>query len=1059
MNRKRSKCATLVLTALALLFSQARAQVTGGTIQGTATDPSAAAIANVQVSILNVATGVERVAATNSQGFYSAPNLSPGPYQIRASATGFSTEVSENVTLTVGAQVTVNLAMKVGATTEQVEVTASPAGVDLATSALSATVNAREIVELPLNARDWSALATLEPGVSGVRTQPGLAITNTRENRGLGSNLAIGGNRPQQNNYRLDGISINDYANSAPGSVLGVILGVDSVQEFSVVTSNATADYGRSSGGVINSITRSGTNSLHGTAYEFFRNSALDARNFFDGPSVPSFKRNQFGASAGGPIVKDRTFIFGNYEGLRQGLGQTLVNTVLSPNAREGHLVNGNVAVNSSIQTYLGLYPLPNGTITGDSGLFRFVGNQISNQNYVTTKLDHVISGKDSLAGTYLYDNGNTSGPDNFDNTILGATTMRQVATLAETHIFSPTLLNTFRAGFNRAVAEAPQGLKALNPLAADTTLGFYPGQVVGQITVTGLANFQGGVGAIGEFDYHYNSGQLYDDAFATKGAHAMKFGVAWEGIQSNELGSGAQQGNYTFGSIAAFLTNKPTSFKGPVGNSSTIRSIRQHIFGTYFEDDWRAKPNLTVNIGLRYEMSSVPSEAHGRLANLVSLNSVEAHLGSPFFNNPTLRNFEPRIGFSWDPFRTGKTSIRGAFGIFDVLPLPYLFELNTLQSAPFYTQGSASKLPAGSFPTGAVSLLSANNLRYGYIEHDPHRNYVMQWNFNIQREIAKDLTFLVGYVGSRGVHQPFHVEDINTVQPQRAGSVLYQRTLAGYVWPAPAGSGTLLDPLAGQITAVLWQGNSFYHGLNAKLVRRVARGLQVQASYTWSKSIDTSSASITGDTFMNSIINLPFFDTRLTRALSDFDVRHNLVASYTWELPSPPKSMALVHALAGGWQWGGIFQASSGLPLSVGIGGDALGLNSAVTYDFPDRLNTPGCSSAVNPGSIYYIKTSCFAFPTPSTRLGNAGRNILPGPNLYNVDTSLVRNIKLLEKFGAQFRAELFNVLNHTNFSDPIRTNVAIFNQTGAVVPTGGLITSTATSSRQIQFGLKLIW
>jgi hypothetical protein len=1041
----------LVTFALVLLPCKSHAQVTGGTIQGTATDPSGAAIPDVQISIQNLATGVDRAATTNSQGFYSAPNLAPGPYQIRATAPGFSTYVTKDATLTVGAQITANLAMKVGAASEEVEVTGAPPGVDLASSTLSATVNGREIVELPLNARDWSALATLEPGVSAVRSQPGLAITNTRENRGLGNNLSIGGNRPQQNNYRLDGISINDYANSAPGSVLGVVLGVDSVQEFSVITSNATADYGRSSGGVINSITRSGTNVFHGSAYEFFRNSALDARNFFDGASVPAYKRNQFGGSAGGPIVRDRTFIFGNYEGLRQGLGITLVNSVLSPNARLGHLVSGDVIVSPAVKPYLGLYPVPNGVITGDSGLFSFAGNQVSNQDYVTIKVDHVFSAKDSLAGTYLFDNAQTTGPDNFNNTILGATTVRQVATLAETHILNATFLNTFRIGFSRAVAEAPQGLNALNPLAADTSLGFYPGQVVGQITVTGLANFQGGVGAIGEFDYHYNSGQLYDDAFLTKGAHAMKFGVAVEAIQSNELGSGAQQGNYTFGSISAFLTNKPTSFKGPVGDSSTIRSIRQHIVGTYFEDDWRAMPNLTLNVGLRYEMSTVPSEAHGRLTNLVGLGSVQTHLGSPYFNNPTRLNFEPRVGFSWDPFHTGRTSVRGAFGMFDVLPLPYLFELNTLQSAPFYAQGSASKLPAGSFPTGAVSLLSSNNLRYGYVEHNPRRDYVMQWNFNIQRELAKDLTVLVGYVGSRGVHQPFHGEDINTVQPQRGPG--------GYFWPTPVGSGTLLDPLAGQITAVLWQGNSFYHALNAKVVRRASHGLQFQASYTWAKSIDTSSASITGDTFMNSIINLPFFDTKLTRALSDFDVRQNFVGSYVWELPSPSKALGIVHAIAGGWQWGGIFQASSGLPLSVGIGGDPLGLNSAVTFDFPDRLNTPGCSSAVNPGNTHYIKVECFAFPNPSTRLGNAGRNILPGPNLFNLDSSLVRNIKIGERVNVQFRAELFNVLNHTNFSGPVRVNVAIFNQTGAVVPTGGLITTTATTSRQTQFGLKLIW
>ncbi len=1049
MNIRRA--VTLLMIAPVLLSVNAFAQVTGGTIQGTATDPLAAVIPNVRISITNLETGLKREVVSNDRGFYSAPNLPPGHYEIKATAAGFSTELTRDITLTVGAQVTANLAMKVGAATDQIDVSAAPPGVELASSTLSATVDGGQIRELPLNARDWSSLATLEPGVSAVRTQPGLAITNTRQNRGLGNSLSIGGNRPQQNNYRLDGISINDYANSAPGSVLGVVLGVDSIQEFSVVTSNATADYGRSSGGVINSITRSGTNALHGSAYEFFRNSALDARNFFDGPKVPAFKRNQFGVSAGGPIVKNRTFIFGNYEGLRQGLGVTLINNVLSPNARAGHLVSGDVAISPAVRPYLGLYPLANGAITGDSGLFSFASNQVTNEDYFTTKADHVLSGKDSLAGTYLFDNGQTTGPDNFDNTVLGAKTVRQVATLAETHIFSPAFLNTFRIGFSRSVAQAPQGLKALNPLAADPSLGFYPGQVVGQITVTGLANFQGGLGAIGEFDYHYNSGQLYNDAFFTKGAHAMKFGAVFEGIQSNEAGAGAQQGNYTFGSISAFLTNRPTSLKGPVGNSSTTRSIRQRILGTYFADDWRARPNLTVNMGLRYETSSVPSEAHGRLTNLVSLDGVQTRLGSPYFSNPTLLNFEPRVGFSWDPFHTGKTSVRGAFGMFDVLPLPYLFELNTLQSAPFYAQGSASPLPANSFPTAAVSLLSPANLRYGYIERNPRRNYVMQWNLNIQRELAKDLSLLVGYVGARGVHQPFHVEDINTVQPQR--------TAEGYVWPRPAGSGRLLDPLAGQITAVLWQGNSFYHGLNAKLVRRMSHGLQVQASYTWAKSIDTSSASITGDTFLNSIIGLPFFDTRLTRALSDFDVRHNLSTNYTWELPSPPKSLHLLHAVAGGWQWGGIFQASAGLPLSVGIGGDPLGLNSAVLFDFPDRLNTPGCSKAVNPGSTRYIKIECFAFPNPSTRLGNAGRNILPGPKLYNVDTSLVRNIKVAERFTVQFRAELFNVLNHTNLSDPARVNVAIFNQTGAVVPTGGLITTTATTSRQVQFGLKLKW
>ena len=387
------------------------------------------------------------------------------------------------------------------------------------------------------------------------------------------------------------------------------------------------------------------------------------------------------------------------------------------------------------------------------------------------------------------------------------------------------------------------------------------------------------------------------------------------------------------------------------------------------------------------------------------------------------------------------------------MLPLPYLFELMSLQSAPFFQQGSVTNPPQGSFPRDAIAQLAAGNLRYGLVQNRPPRNYVLQWNLNIQRQISSDLTLLVGYAGSHGVHQPFHGEDINIIQPALSS--------AGYVWPISGG--THYIPNAGQVTAVFWNGDSVYHALNAKLTKRLTNGLQMQAAYTWSKSLDTSSASVAGDAFTNSIFNMPFFDSRLTRAPSDFDVRQTFSSAYTWQLPKVPASFGLARPVLDDWQWNSIVQATTGLPFSVGIGGDPLGLKSAIPFDFPDRVLSAGCGTAVTPGSKHYINTQCFRFPRPSNRLGDARRNSLTGPGLISADTSLYRNLpvkSISERFTIQFRAEIFNFVNHTNLASPApRGNRDIFNQSGGLLATAGLITNTSTTSRQVQFGLKATW
>jgi hypothetical protein len=463
----------------------------------------------------------------------------------------------------------------------------------------------------------------------------------------------------------------------------------------------------------------------------------------------------------------------------------------------------------------------------------------------------------------------------------------------------------------------------------------------------------------------------------------------------------------------------------------------------------------VTVNLGLRYEMATVPTEVQGKLTTLRNIRDATPHLGDPLFSNPTLRNFEPRVGLSWDPFSDGKTAVSAGFGMFDVLPLPYLFQFNELFSAPFFQAGSTTTLPPGSFPTNAFAFISgSSNTRQAYFDPHPRRNYVMQWNLTIQRELAKDVSAMVGYVGSRGLHQPFRVEDVDIVLPTL--------TPQGYLWPSPAGSGTRLNPNAGRITAGFWDGDSYYDALEVQIKKKIARG-SVEGSYTWGKSIDTSSSSLVGDEYSNSISSPLFFNTRLNRGLSDFNIAHNLEVNYTWEIGTPKWASGIKAWVLGGWEIGGVFEASTGVPFTPGIGGDALGVKSTdPNIDVPNVIAGPGCRSPVNTGNpVSYIKTQCFAVPNPITLRGNLGRNTLIGPGLMNFDFSLFKNNyikRISDRFNAQFRAEFFNILNHANFAPP-SDNRNIFDSTGSRVANAGLITSTQTPSRQIQFAVKLIW
>jgi len=1113
--------ALLILTILSSAPSSA--QVTGATLSGTITDSSGGVLPNSQLVITNVATGVTTRVTTNSDGFYTAANLLPGEYNVTISAKGYTTEERTGISLTVAAQQVFDLTLRVGsATTEVMVVTAEAPAVQLNSSDISAVVNATTVRELPLNGRSWTDLATLQPGVNRIQTQPDFAQGTDRGNRGFGQQLTISGARPQQNNYRLDGVSLNDYANGAPGSVLGGSLGVDAIQEFSVLTSNYSAEYGKTSGGVVNAITRSGTNQIHGSAYEFLRNSALDSKNYFDVGKIPPFKRNQFGGAIGGPIVKDHTFFFADYEGIRQSLGISTLTTVPSQNARNGLMCSNPAGADPSnpcspfqlpvgpntdangvdlnAKAYFTFYHLPNGPIlgNGDTGEYTFTGQQIVSENFFTARIDHRFSSNDSLFGSYMFDKTPYSSPDGLNNVEFDTLTSRQFLAVEETHIFTPRFANSVRIGGNHEAVNNNQSLKALNPDAARADLGVggtgFKGRDATQVLVGGLSDFTGGVGGSPTYFYHWNSLQLYDDAFLTRGTHSIRFGVAAERMMLNVLADTDPNGIWNFDNVQGFLTNQPTKFQGGIASTLSPRNLRQTLFGAYIQDDWRARPNLTLNLGLRYEMSTVISETAGKLANLRNITDATAHVGNPFFNNPTLRDFEPRIGFAWDPWRNGKTAVRGGIGMFDVQPLPYQFVLLATQAVPFFKYTVVKNTAPGAFFNfgGQDITFPANRLRSTYAEPNPKRNYVIQWNLNVQQQLTPSLAAMVAYVGSRGVHQPFRVDEADLVIPTK--------TSAGYVWPfvtdpADPNFGGPLDPINpnfGSVRGMFYDGHSYYNAFEAQLAKRMSHGLQMQGTFTWSKSMDTSSASVAGDTFGNSISSLHWFDMRLSRGLSDFNVGRTVVVNGTWEVPTRKSLSGPAQWALGGWELGLIFTASDGIPFTAtwGTGSDPANTNSGDDWAFPNRLGGSGCNTLTNPGNPNsYIKTQCFAIPTapdpnfwnkycdplpPSVGApvafplcynlrGNAGRNILIGPGLTDLDFSLFKNNyikRISERFNVQFRAEIFNILNHVNFAPPATpTNTDIFDGAGNPNTVAGQLTKTTTTAREIQFAVKVIF
>jgi hypothetical protein len=644
----------------------------------------------------------------------------------------------------------------------------------------------------------------------------------------------------------------------------------------------------------------------------------------------------------------------------------------------------------------------------------------------------------------------------------------------------------------NQSLAALKSAAVLPNPL-----LSAFSGRGASYVKVGNLTDMPGGVGGLPTYYYRWNSFQAYDDAFYTHGTHSIKFGVAVERMQSQVIADTDPNGVWTFADLPSFLENNPTRFQGGIHSQVSPRNIRETLVGAYVQDDWRVRPSLTVNLGLRYEMTTVPYETSGKFINLRNMTdqfpvcgvAVAGCAGTgPLFSNPTLRNFEPRIGFAWDALHNGRLAVRGGAGLFDVLPLPYQFTLMETQAAPFFSYITVNSFtpPPGQKPfpsAGLPTTPQSNSLRTSYIDSHPKRDYVGQWNLSAQYQLTPNLAVMVAYVGSRGVHLPYRVDEADWVLPTVAVPPL------GYIWPMQA-SGTPINQKFSSMHGMFYQGRSYYNAFEAQVSKRMSRGFQVQGVFTWAKSMDTSSATVAGDAFQNSISSLDWYDVRLTRALSDFNVGRTFVLSGTWDAPSPKSLSGFARWPLDGWELGLIFTVSDGVPFTAtwGGGNDPASTGSPDGFAYPSLA--PGCKNLVNTGNpSNYINTNCFELPTVTPAQytafgcdttfasplcvnlrGNAGRNILIGPGVTDFDFSVYKNNyvrRISETFNVQFRAEMFNILNHANFESPTPGdgNADIFISTPSPTKTGspntlaGSLVRTTTPERQIQFALKFVW
>jgi hypothetical protein len=1029
-------------------------QAATASITGTITDSSGASIPGVAVTAKNNGTGVTRDTESDGQGRYNLPDLEIGSYDVTATKTGFQTGVTKDVTLTVGSLRVADFVLPVGQAEQTVSVEANISQVETEVSSLSSLVNQSQMRELPLNGRNFEQLILLAPGAVSYPAGGSSALV------GRAATFSISGARPEGYAILLDGENLQDWWQRGSGaSVSGTSLGVEAIAEFQTLTGTYGAQYG-GNGAVVNAATKSGTNSFHGSAFDFLRNSAMDARSFFDGKAPPPFRKNQYGGSVGGPVVKDKLFFFADYEGIRQLLGGSSLITVPDNNARNG-LVPCNVAtqyacnsatnlatvpVNPSSAPIIALYPAATSSLGNGLGNATTVANQVVHEDYVLFRIDYTISSKDSIFGRYVSDVANAVFPTAVPLWPVNDHNHNQFSTIQERHVFTPTLLNQFSFSFSRPLETETEPYNAPGGI-----LQAFPGRQDVTISTTGLTAL--GANFTNPFRFLENKFTEEDDLLWIKGAHSFHFGLHVRRHQINSYSYTYWNGNYTFPSLVALLTGTPSLFTGAMdGQDYGNRDFRDISLKPYISDDWKVSRKLTLNIGFRYEFQTNPNEVHNILHNLVSppYGAAYSLVPNAFKTNPNWHNFDPRFGFAYDIFGDHKTSLRGGFGMFHDPAQTYVFFSGYVGTPPFNSLNQVNPSFPIPFQGSGVSA-PLPSLTFG-TDYGIHKTpYMMQYNLNIQRELFRGSILTVGYVGSRGVDL-LSFRDYNPPVPVTLpnGTLQFGNPVTGISYPR-------INPLFGTQVLTNPGSSSDYNAMQMSFNNNFSNNLLANVSYVYSHCIDGAYTygGLGGNNGTSAWTNP--YDGSIEKGNCGFDIRHNLSINVVYKLPF--KGNRLVE----GWQVTGIEAFRTGVPFSVGIGYDRALLSNNFSSVRPNVI--AGCDTTANQTPQAWFNKACFTLPAAGT-VGDLGKNTITSPGYVTTDFSLSKDTRIKERVTVQFRAEIFNILNHANFGIPsLNAFTAVNGLAGS--PAGlpgnaanaGQITSIVGTARQIQFGLKILF
>ena len=1043
-----TKTSNLFIFALVIVFlgvtSVAAQNV--ASISGRVTDPTDAVLPGAEVELENVETGATRVVVSNDEGLYQARNLTLGTYRVSAALPGFQTVIRSGIMLTIGREAIINLQLPVGEISEQVQVTGDAPLVETTSSELSALVTRDQISNLPLSSRDFSQLITLQAGTTNYRRQQGDGHV------GYGARISVSGARPDSSSFTLDGSDVTTPTGLLPAGVSNATLGIEAMREFKVLTGTYSAQYGRAGGASLIAVTRSGTNQLHGSIYEYHRNDNLDSRNFFDS-GKPELKLNQFGFSLGGPILRDQDFFFTSYEGLRERTPIILDSLVPTAEARLGNLPDGPADVDPAVVPYLDLFPQPNGDDLGDGvAEFNRTDNQPTDHDYFVVRLDHEIGDNHNLFGRYTFDDSGKTTPDAFEMFTTAEKQRNQYVTLETRSVLSPSLLNQVRISYSRYNLERDLEGGARTP---GPELSFVTGRPFGGIS--GLDDYDSIPGYTGTVprQLNLNTHQASDDVTYTRGSHSLKFGWTSSQFVFHKKSFGRFGGSWQYSSFRRFLENDTVNRLRLMGaDADAVRTYTQWLHGFYLQDDIQLRPNLTLNLGLRYEYVTQSSERYGRNSNLIDFkNDAEATVGPFFTDNPSGDDFAPRVGLAWDPTGSGRYSVRAGFGVFQspiiVRQTMQVFDRVT----PFWREIDARGLEGGIFPNidPVFEELTEGTKAIHFYESAPKSPYMMQWSFALQGGITNDLVAEVAYSGSRGVHLSV-VSRLDVPEPTFLpdGRVFY---------PPDA---PFVNPTFTRLQFYQNGGSSGYHALKTSLTKRLSSGLQFQGAYTYAKSLDNGSAVTSG--VLTSTWGQNPWDLNEDWGPSDFHVEHTFVTNYSYDLPFGQGQRwgqnlgGVANALLGGWQVAGIITFASGPP-------DTIDSHQRLTHRFAARARpdlAPGADpNPVLPGGVQcnvdcrYFSTDGYQ-PQQTGFYGNVGRNTMIGPGYVGADISILKNTY----FGAdgtkkvQFRAEFFNFPNRANFDLP---SARVFSSRGSVSRTAGRINQTVGTARQIQLALRI--